>query len=483
MSTENKKWKRIFSSMMIRLWLIMMVLVLFTIGLMWVIQIFVLEKNYTKMAIQGIQERLATVEEQLKNEDLADNHNLISYLSKTINGKLLIIDSKGNLEAIFSYGHQLDLRGGETDIAKWKEIRRSKEYLAILNGEAFNREVRNRSQIITYEIGIPVLYNGEKEYVILIQNFSELNQVLDLNRKQLIFFSILLMLISAVLAHLLSRKFTKPIHIIKRTVDELAGGDLTAVPNLKLDDEVGQLARSVEELSKVLRKVDSLRKEVIANVSHELRSPLALIGGYAEMVRDIHWKDEKMRTEDLDLIIRESRRMSEMVNDILDYSQLQAGYMQLRKEWYNLFEIIESEVLFCETNAKEYGIRIRIISEKKDIPVYADALKLSRVVRNLLGNALNHTGNDKEIVVFIREKEEGTLVEVKNPGIPIPEEERELIWERYQRSQHQGGRREGTGLGLSIVAAILSAHDMTYGVGYEEQMTVFWFHIDKEKSK
>lgn len=469
--------------MMLRLWLIMMVLVLFTIALMWVIQIFVLEKNYTKVAIKGIQDRLATVEEQLKNEDLADNHNLISYLSKTTNGKLLIIDSDGGLEAIFSYGHQLDLQEGEKNIAQWKEIRGSKEYQAILDGEAFNREVRDGSLLISYEIGIPVLYNGTKEYMILIQNFSELNRLLDLNRKQLIFFSILLMLISAVLAQLLSRKFTKPIHIIKRTVDDLAKGDLTAVPNLKLDDEVGQLAQSVEELSKALRRVDSLRKEVIANVSHELRSPLALIGGYAEMVRDIHWKDEKKRTEDLNLIIRESRRMSEMVNDILDYSQLKAGYMQLRKEWYNLFEIIESEVLFCETNAKEYGIRIRIVSEKKEIPVYADALKLSRVVRNLLGNALNHTENDKEIIVCIRDDEEGILVEVKNPGSPIPEEERELIWERYQRSQHQGGRKEGTGLGLSIVGAILTAHKMTYGVRYEDQMTVFWFRIEKEKSR
>lgn len=459
----------------------MMVLVLFMIGLMWVIQIFVLERNYTQMAIRGIQERLATVEEQLKNEDLADNHNLISYLSKTTNGKLIIVNSRGGLEAIYSYGHQLDMEEGKQDQKLWKGIRYSKQYDAILNGEPFNREVHDGSQLVSYETGIPVLYNGEKEYMILIQNFSELNQILELNRKQLIFFSILLMFISAVLAHLLSRKFTKPIHVIKETVDELAKGDLTAVPNLKLNDEVGQLAQSVEKLSKALRRVDSLRKEVIANVSHELRSPLALIGGYAEMVRDIHWKDEEKRTEDLDLIIRESRRMSEMVNDILDYSQLQAGYMQLRKEWYNLYEIVESEVLFCENNAKENKIRIRLTADQTDIPVYVDALKISRVIRNLLNNAVNHTENGMEIKVVIVEEKEDWLVQVKNPGNPIPEEDRELIWERYQRSQHQGGRKEGTGLGLSIVAAILHAHEMTYGVGYEDSMTIFWFGMPKER--
>ena len=471
------------ASMMARLWLIMMALVIFTIVLMWVIQILVLERNYTKVAIEGIQERLEPVEEQLNSEDLADNDQLIPYLSKTINGKLMIVDSEGRLEAIYSYGHQLDIDEDEKNIKPWQNIRDSEEYQSILDGESFSREVRERSQLISYEIGIPVLYNGEKEYIILTQNFTELNQVLDMNRRQLIFFSVLLMIASAILAHIPSRKFTKPIHIIKGTVDDLAKGDLTAVPNLKLNDEVGQLADSVEELSRALRRVDDLRKEVIANVSHELRSPLALIGGYAEMVRDIHWKDEEKRTEDLNLIIRESKRMSEMVNDILDYSQLQTGYLQLKKEWYNLYEIVESEIMFCEPSAREYGIQLRFVSDETEIPVYVDALKMSQVIRNLLYNALNHTENKKEIIVSLKTGEDGCLVEVKNPGNPIPEEERELIWERYQRSQHQAGRREGTGLGLSIVSTILKAHGMTYGVDYQDQMTVFWFRTLKNEEE
>lgn len=467
--------------MMARLWLIMMVLVIFTIALMWVIQILVLERNYTKVAIEGIQERLEPVEEQLNNEDLADNDQLIPYLSKTINGKLMIVDSDGQLEAMYSYGHQLDIAADGQNIRPWKNIRDSEEYQSILDGEPFNREVRKGSQLISYEIGIPILYNGQQEYIILTQNFTELNQVLDMNRRQLIFFSVLLIIASSILAHILSRKFTKPIYIIKGTVDDLASGDLTAVPNLKLNDEVGQLARSVEELSRALRRVDDLRKEVIANISHELRSPLALIGGYAEMVRDIHWKDEEKRTEDLDLIIRESKRMSEMVNDILDYSQLQTGYLQLKKEWYNLYEIVESEIMFCEASAREYGIQIRLASDETEIPVYVDALKMSQVIRNLLYNALNHTENKKEVIVSLKAGDDGCLVEVKNLGNPIPEEERELIWERYQRSQHQAGRREGTGLWLSIVSTILKAHCMVYGVDYQDQMTVFWFRTLKDK--
>lgn len=302
-----------------------------------------------------------------------------------------------------------------------------------------------------------------------------------MNRRLLVVLSIMLTIISSIIAAILSRKFVKPIHEIKETVDELTEGNLEATIELRLKDEIGQLAESVKKLGKALQRVDSLRREVIANVSHELRSPLALIGGYAELVRDIHWRDDKKRQEDLDLIMKESRRMSEMVSDILDYSQLQAGYLQLRKDWYNLYEIVESEVLLCGQSAMQYEIKIQLISIQKEIMVYIDALKISQVIRNLLNNAINHTKDGLTIIVEIEDTEKDCKVCVKNEGEPIPEEEKKLIWERYQRNQHQGGRKEGTGLGLSIVSAILKAHKMMYNVDYQDGMIIFWFEYEKEE--
>ena len=118
---------------------------------------------------------------------------------------------------------------------------------------------------------------------------------------------------------------------------------ISARADVNRQDELGELAESVGLLGQALARVDVLRKEVIANVSHELRSPLSVISGYAELVRDIHWKDEAARNEDLDLIIEESNRMSEMVNDILDYSQLQSGYIRLRPESFDFTGLAESE--------------------------------------------------------------------------------------------------------------------------------------------
>ena len=199
------------------------------------------------------------------------------------------------------------------------------------------------------------------------------------------------------------------------------------------------------------------------------------------MVRDITWKDDLLREEDLNLIISEAKRMSDMVNDILDYSQLQAGCIQLKKDWYHLYDILESEVALYRPAAGKHHIRLKLECKNQRLLLYVDALKFSQVIRNLLCNAINHTDEGGEIQIVAQRLFDGTVfVSVTNPGKPIPEEERAKIWERYQRSQHQSGRRLGTGIGLSIVSTILDAHKIGYGVDCPEESIRFWFSCPKE---
>ena len=357
---------------------------------------------------------------------------------------------------------------------------------------------------------------------LFLRNALMTRTVLNLNRSQLIILSILLTGIASVLAAVLSRQFSRPIFQIKSAVDKLTENDFSISPDLERQDELGQLSQSVGKLRLALQRLDVLRREVIANVSHELRSPLALITGYAEMVRDITWKDDEMRNENLNLIISESNRMSEMVNDILDYSQFSAGYSSLKKEWCDLRDIVTAELTRCRQAAAEHGITLTLLvaeetSDRRSSAPAADAqpsqpfffeidaLKMSQVMRNLLNNAINHTPGNQEILIrltpdptswpvfpglaqatsdtiSINQSSAQTaaqkpccLVEVANPGDSIPEEDRSIIWERYQRSQHQSGRRLGTGIGLSIVSTILKAHDMPYGVDCKDGYNIFWF--------
>lgn len=461
--------------MVFRLWLSMMALILLSVGFLWFGQIFLFEQNYLNSAMSEVETRLEPVMEQIKTVDLAENTEILSYLSTTANGKMMLTDESGKLLAMYTYGHPMDLGEAEQASATWKTIRESDEYQSLLLGEQYKKVTNAGGKPVSFEIGIPILYEGERAYVVFYRMMNEAGTVLDVNRQQLMLLSILLTLVAAIFAAFLARRFTRPIQEVKQAVDRLAAGDLAAVPQLKLEDEIGQLAHSVEKLGQALQRVDILRKEVIANISHELRSPLALISGYAEMVRDINWRDDQKREDDLNLIIHEARRMSEMVSDILDYSQFQSGYIKLKKDSYNLCDIVEAEVTHCAPTAAENGLAIELAGASQEIPIFADALKLSQVIRNLLYNAINHTEGGTTITVTVTREKELCRVSVANPGTPIPKEEQELIWERYQRSQHQGGRSQGTGLGLSIVSTILKAQGMSYGVGCLNGLTVFWF--------
>jgi signal transduction histidine kinase len=454
----------------------MMLLVFLSIAFIWLVQILLFEQNYVTSTVGEVQSRLQPYIEDLKTKDLADNDQLVYSLSKSTNGKMILIDGDGNLIAIYSAGHELmDETSLKSMSGFLKYVEQSEEYQQILQGKSYKKVIRYESEPIAIEIGIPVVYENRQASIVLYHTLDQLQTVLRINRSQLMTLSIILTVAAAILAALLSIHFVKPIRIIRDTVDRLAKGELTATPGLTMKDELGQLSDSVEQLSQALQRIDVLRKEVIANVSHELKSPLALISGYAEMVRDINWKDDKKRDENLNLIIQEAGRMSVMVSDIMDYSQLQAGYVMLKRDWYNLYEIVESEIAHCEQSANEYGIQMRLMSEQKDIPVHADALKICQVMRNLLNNAINHTTDGGIISVMVEEMSNKIRVSVINQGEPIPEEERAIIWERYQRSQHHGGRKQGTGIGLSIVSTFLKAHGMSYGVDCDAGLTTFWF--------
>ena len=306
--------------------------------------------------------------------------------------------------------------------------------------------------------------------------FLSIADVRGLSQTRFLQLCIVLLAATGVLSVWLARRFSVPIQKMKDAAYRLVKGELNAKSGVvKRRDELADLSEALEELGVALQGVDSLCDEVISNISHELRSPLAVIVAYGEMVRDLTWNDEAARNENLNLIIREAGRLNRMVGDILGYSQLQAGHAKLNRAVENLYEVVASEVAFERLAAAEYGLRIELESFSEDIPLEIDAVKIVQVVRNLLDNAINHTADGGVVEVAIDTIEGKLKVSVSNPGEPIPEEARRTIWERYQRLQHQGGRHEGTGLGLSIVSVILSAHGFEYGVDSEGGRNIFWF--------
>ena len=462
-------------SIVFRLWAIMMSLIVIALIFMWGSQLFLFEQNYINAAVNEVDIILKPIAEDLKTAELSGNPELLYNASTAVRGKTLVFDRNGNIYAAYSNSHPIAFDEVESFVGYLVGM---PEFQMVFDGSSYEKILNYYDDNYYYEIGIPVKWLGQDAVLFLNHPIQEISRLQSINRRQLITLSILLTVISGIVAWVLAQQYAKPIKKIKVAVEQLAQGNLTAKPDLKLKDELGVLSDSVGDLGQALQRVDVLRKEVIANVSHELSAPLSLIIGYSELVRDFNWADEMQRNENMDLIIREARRMSNMVDDIMDYSQFQAGYIKLHKTDYNLYHIIESETGLCRPAAHDFGIKLIIQSESQEIPAALDVLKISQVLRNLLNNAINHTADGQTIYIIIT-NETGLKVSVNNPGAPIPEEKKTQIWERYYSSQHHGTRRQGTGIGLSIVSTILVAHGYSYGVDYQNGFNCFWFLVSE----
>lgn len=454
------------SKFAIQLWAIMMLFVFFSILFQWFVQIPLIEDSYISAMVEQSEQNVNLLKKDLNSDNKDEN---LASLSKSIGGKAYLVDADGTIISIFAAG----VPGVIVDenMKKFHGVNLE----SVLSGETIKNISDKSVPIMTVDMGIPIAYNEQPAAIFLYYTLPEINAIRTASRNQLLALSAVMTLVGSLLAIFFTRQVTRPIHKINNTVNAMAEGDLTATPDVHRSDELGQLSESVTELGTSLQKVDVLRKEVIANVSHELRAPLSLILAYGEMVRDISGNDEASRTGHMNLIIRETGRLSQMVDDIMDYSQFQAGYTTLNYTNCNLYELVYRQVEFMKENAAGYGIAIDLDSYSRNIPAKIDEIKISQVIRNLLNNAVNHTESNKRIAVAISQDAGVITVSVRNPGEPIDEEARKYIWERYYRAQHEGCRKEGTGIGLAIVSTILDAHEMKYGVDCRDGYNNFWF--------
>ena len=243
--------------------------------------------------------------------------------------------------------------------------------------------------------------------------------------------------------------------------------------------EIDELADSLNYTKTELGKIDTLQKELIANISHDLRTPLTLISGYAEVMRDI---PGEATDENLQVIIDESNRLTSLVSDVLDISKLSAGVEQMRPETIDLKECIEAIIPRYNKLVEKDDYKIVFsCGSIESAPIVADRTRLEQVIYNLVNNALSYTGEDKTVTIELLEKPESFAVHIIDSGEGIEADKLPYIWERYYKVDKNHRRaRMGSGLGLSIVKQILDAHSAAYGVNSTPgKGSDFWFEMKK----
>jgi len=297
-------------------------------------------------------------------------------------------------------------------------------------------------------------------------------------RSQLALVSFAMLALAILLANVIARRISKPMAEMNESAKRLAKGDYKVHFSGGSFRESVELADSLNHAAQELSKVDRLKSDLIANVSHDLRTPLTMITGYAEMARDLPGESTK---ENLQVIIDEAMRLNSLVNDLLDLSKLQAGAEKLTLTSFSLDSLAES--IISRLTAAHQSLKGQIRFEAKGDEshmVIADESKISQVIYNLLTNAINYSGEDKQIALAISTTPQGkTRLEVSDNGQGIPEDILPYIWERYYKADKGYLRSEvGTGLGLSIVRSVLGLHEARYGVDSKVgEGSTFWFEL------
>ncbi len=427
--------------------------------------------------INPMMERVFAIEIEGQLERIAKNLESNNINNEDILNMSLLYD--GGITIVNSSGESISF------LSDSSENNKHNLYNAILSNIIIEDLKNNTTinEIYNFENGEKVFFIAEKfninssTYSIYTYKIIENVGFTKMFGVQSMGFMLLLLIVIYITQLVINITLVRPIKDINKSVYDITNGYYNKI-KINSSDELGSLSNSVNILSKKLQEVEILRRELISNISHELRSPLVLIRGYAELVRDVSWQNDEKREEQLTLIINESIRMSSMVDDILDYSQLQAGSITVNKIKYDVIKLIKDEFFIAKKECELCNIKIEFIhNEIKNKYAYVDTLKLSQVFRNLFNNAINHTFNDNKIQLQLLEEDDNLRVVVINTGETIPKEIQHNLFEKYYRVQHQASRKKGTGVGLSIVKAVCELHNFECGVISEDGVTSFYVVI------
>ena len=300
---------------------------------------------------------------------------------------------------------------------------------------------------------------------------------------QLRYVTVIAVLLSIILGFYLSRMITKPLEAITARAEELAAGNYGIDFPVAHYTEIIRLADTLSTTSSELAETRMMQRDIIANVSHDLKTPLTMIRSYAEMIGDLSGDNPEKRTEHLQVIMEETDRLSGMIAELLDISKLQSGQLSVKRSDFSMCELIRSTIAAYSPFAEQDGYELTFHCNGPG-SVHADETRIKQVLDNLISNALKYSGKNKKVELRMTEKEDYVRVEVTDHGVGIPRRDLKHIWERYYSSSTHHSRNDSTGLGLSIVKEILVLHDAKYGVdSVLRRGSTFWFEIPSlEKS-
>lgn len=496
---SQHKGKRL-TKLKYNIWFYLVIFALLIVAIIWIFQILLFDMIFQQRKIETLTSLGNVISSSMNTESNVTDDTVSGWLSMAVNA---------NEAGIFSYVTEYDENGVlniDTIISAYADFDEEDKLPqnGLQNGENGGVEVNVRNGSITDRVveivntAISALEHQQQSYVcersvngsndgyfyyvsrisnetidgylVLVSNLDALSETIRTIQSQLIIDSGVVVIISFFVAMYIAIRISKPIGQMSKTAKKWANGDenVTFVGNDF--EELRELADALNYAKDGIAQTGVLQRDLLANVSHDLKTPLTMIKAYAEMIRDLSGDVKEKRDKHTKVIIDEADRLTMLVNDILDLSKLQNGMNTPDLKPVNLSELLNT-VLFRMTEfAKNNGFTIKTDIDE-DLCTICDSRQIEQVLYNLIGNSINYTGEDKTVCVRLKKKENVILFETIDSGKGISEEKIQTIWDKYYRFSETHQRPiKGTGLGLSIVKTILEGHKLKFGVISEKDV-------------
>ena len=328
---------------------------------------------------------------------------------------------------------------------------------------------------------------GREVYLYIFSPLYPVTSTVNILKEQLLSVTFITLIIAFLLSIYFAMRISRPLQSMTGAARRMGKGDYNVKFEGNSYSEINRLAATLNTAAYELGMADNRQKDLIANVSHDLKTPLTMIRSYAEMIRDLSGDNPTKRNAHLQVIINETDRLAQLVSDMSTVTAMQQHKVKLEKTVFDLTAAAAANLASYEILTEQEGYTFQFNAQKECL-VYGDEARIKQVIANLTSNAVKYCGEDKIIIVNVRRIGKRCRFEVADHGPGIKAEELPHVWDRYYKtSSHFARQTEGTGLGLSIVKEILTLHHSNYGVDSKEgRGSTFWFELEagrREKEK
>lgn len=452
-----------------------MIFTVFILVLLWVFQYLFLPKYYRSVKINDVMNAANeliqnfdgdTDEFHVKSRELAFENDMFILVTDDSGNDIIMENTMGSSSF---FGKDKDSNFGKTLYKFRRELSSSGEdYLTV-----FTDSEELDSEEILYCTSFE---NGESLYYLFIEAPIEpIDSTVKIIRTQLLYISVILFELAFIVTVLISKRISKPIEDLTDTAKKFGEGDFEVEFKAEGYEEIENLSIVLDDARNEVKKVTDLKKDLIANISHDLRTPLTMIKAYGEMICDLSGNDPVKREKHCKIIIDEADRLSNLVNSILELSKLESSNMELKKTAYSVHDQIHDVLMRYTLLIEEKGYDIKFIPDE-DKKIFADYDKIGQVLYNFINNAINYSGEDKKIRIRQINRPEAVRIEVTDNGRGIAKDKLSQVFDRYYRGGKVQRETVGTGLGLSICKEILKLHEFAFGVASKEgEGSTFWF--------